>query len=126
MSIKLSFAGAMVAAATLLMSAPASALDFKAWDPTVAPEGYGDNKVVHHWIYRPNYRHVYHTSGDPYAYRYAPRAYYPYHASPYWVPAEQMRNRYRYTYTGPKYRYHAPWGAGRSAHAPAVDAKPTK
>jgi hypothetical protein len=52
-------------------------------------------------------------------YRYDPRSWYygqprrphyPDYGSPYWVPREQMRYRYRYLYYGPKYRYHPAWG----------------
>jgi hypothetical protein len=47
--------------------------------------------------------------GDPYAYRYQPRAYYPYYGSPYWRPAAEMllyRDRYRHELP----RYYPAWG----------------
>jgi hypothetical protein len=55
-------------------------------------------------------------------YRYDPRSWYygqprhpsyPDYGSPYWVPREQMRYRYRYLYYGPKYRYYPAWGYPR-------------
>ena len=58
---------------------------------------------------------------DPYAYRYVRRAWYPATNSGYWVPAEQMRNRYRYSYTGPKYRYHPAWGIDREGREHQVN-----
>jgi hypothetical protein len=84
----------------------------------VAPEGYHAPRTVHHWIYKPRYHHVYHVShsADPYAYRYSPRGYYPYHASRYWVPAHQMKSRYRYSFKGPKYTYHPAWGAKKHGY----------
>jgi hypothetical protein len=102
-------------AVSMTLSAPASAWG---WDPTRAPEQPLHERVINHTIYKPHYRHVYHIApqGDPYAYRYAPRAYYPYYASGYWVPADHMRNRYRYQYHGPKYRYQPSWGAKRGHH----------
>ena len=66
---------------------------------------------------------------DPYAYRYIRRAWYPGYNSGYWVPAAEMRNRYHYSYTGPKYRYHPAWGVDRDGHPQAVndhDAAPMK
>ena len=66
---------------------------------------------------------------DPYAYRYVRRAWYPAYNSGYWVPAEQMRNRYRYSYTGPKYRYHPAWGIDREGREHPIndhDAAPLK
>jgi hypothetical protein len=52
--------------------------------------------------------HRVHTTADPYAYRSEHRGYYPYYNSGYWVPAQQMRHRYRRHYALPKY-YQA-WG----------------
>jgi hypothetical protein len=129
--MRLAFSLTGLALAMTLSAVPASAFDLgKKWDPTVAPEGYGQHKTIHHWIYRPHYKHVYHSAlnEDPYAYRYARRAYYPHHASGYWVPAEQMRYRYRYSFQGPKFQYHPAWGHGKTAHAHdgSGDGKPTK
>jgi hypothetical protein len=47
--------------------------------------------------------------GDPYAYRYEPRGYYPYYGSPYWRPARDLllyRDRYRHELP----RYYPAWG----------------
>ena len=49
---------------------------------------------------------------DPRSWYYSQRGYYPYYGSGYWVPREEMRYRYRYTYVGPKYRYAPAWGFG--------------
>lgn len=38
------------------------------------------------------YRH-HHNGGDPYAYRYEPRGYYPYYSSNLWRPAHKVRRR---------------------------------
>lgn len=46
--------------------------------------------------------------GDPYAYRYEPRGYYPYYNSGYWRPAYVMRQRGRARYVHPP--YFAAWG----------------
>ena len=62
---------------------------------------------------------------DPYAYRYVRRPWYPYYNSSYWVPAEAMKNRYHYSYAGPKYRYHPAWGIDKDGHpAPVYDRDP--
>lgn len=116
MRLKHWLAGLVVGATAALAATSASAFDHKKWDPSVAPEGYGHSRVIHHWVYRPHYKHVYHlaTIPDPYGYRYVRRGYYPYYGSQYWVPAEQMRYRYRYTYEGPKYRYQPSWGMKRA------------
>ena len=58
---------------------------------------------------------------DPYGYRYVRRAWYPGYNSDYWVSAEAMRHRYRYSYTGPKYHYHPAWGIDKDGHRPASD-----
>ena len=66
---------------------------------------------------------------DPYAFRYVRRPWYPGYNTGYWVPAEQMRNRYHYSYTGPKYRYHPAWGVDREGRQQPVtdhDAAPMK
>jgi hypothetical protein len=106
-------------------TAPAAAWG---WDPSVAPEGYDHPRVIRHYVYRPRYQHVYHSGnqGDPYAYRYAKRAYYPYSASHYWAPAEMMRNRYRYSYDGPKYRYQPSWGKPVEHHSQAGHPAPSR
>jgi hypothetical protein len=102
---------ALALAAGFAFSSPAVAGGF---DKVTAPAGYAQDRTVHHWVYYPRYHHVYHvadkTQTDPYAWNYSSRGYYPYHASQYWVPAEQMRYRYRYKFTGEKFKYHAAWG----------------
>ena len=90
--------------------APATAFDF---DLSRAPER---PEVITHRVYHPHYVHVY-RGEDPYKYRYERRAYYPYAGSHYWRPAAEMRNRYRYAFAGPKYRYHPSWGFGPHKHA---------
>src|SRR5262245_14425262 len=50
---------------------------------------------------------------DSRSWYYRQKGYYPYYASSYWVPREQMRYRYRYQYYGPKYRYFPAWGYPR-------------
>jgi hypothetical protein len=125
---KASKLSALAAAAVGLLSYSASA---SAWgfDPTRAPEQPAYERFINHYVYKPRYKHVYHTAphGDPYAYRYARRAYYPYYGSNYWVDAEQMRYRYRYNYTGPKYVYHPSWGQPKANHHPVRhDSKPSK
>ncbi len=37
--------------------------------------------------------HRQHHGGDPYAYRFEPRGYYPYYGSHYWRPARKVRKR---------------------------------
>lgn len=115
MRLKHWIAGLAAGAVVALAATSASAFDHKRWDPSVAPEGRGDAPVIRHFVYRPHYKHVYHlaTIPDPYSYRYVKRKYYPYYGSAYWVPAEQMRYRYRYTYEGPKFRYQESWGRPR-------------
>ncbi len=121
-------AAAASALAGFAMTAPAAAFDLGKWDAFRAPEGYDHSRVIHHWIYKPHYRHQYHLGAkdDPYAYRYAPRKYYPYYGSNYWVPAEQMRNRYRYSFDGPKYRYQPSWGQAKHDVGHGHDGKPSK
>ena len=70
------------------------------------PDGYG--------LYSPAEPPV---RGRPRLYRYDPRSwyyseprYYPYNASGYWVPRADMRDRYRYKYIGPQYRFFPAWG----------------
>lgn len=94
-------------------------------DDTHAYGGEGDTYVHHHvqapsrvrHVYHyhkaaPRHLHVVHGGGDPYAWRYKRRGYYPYYTSGYWVPAKEMKYRYRYTYYGPKYRYYPAQGYG--------------
>jgi hypothetical protein len=120
---KLLAAVAVGTVASLAVAAPAAAFGLK-WDPSVAPEGYEPTRVIHHWVYKPRFAHFYH--GDPYKYRYARRGYYPYYNSQYWVPAAEMRYRYRYTYEGPKYTYHPAWGAPTGHVGPRYDGRPVK
>ena len=47
---------------------------------------------------------------DPRSWCYRQPGYYPYYASAYWVPREEMRYRYRYRYVGPRYNYYPAWG----------------
>ncbi|MEZ5850982.1 MAG: hypothetical protein R3D68_10090 [Hyphomicrobiaceae bacterium] len=73
-------------------------------------------KVVHHWVYRPQYVHYYHR--DPYAYQYSPRGYYPYYNSGYWRPASEIRARNRAHYhkwntQPPRFKYYKSWGGPR-------------
>jgi hypothetical protein len=100
---------AMALAVGVSVSSPAIAGDLSR-----SSSAHGHDPVVHHRVYFPKYRHVYHVAdtsqSDPYAWNYSPRGYYPFYASQYWVPAEQMRYRYRYKFTGQKFRYHAAWG----------------
>ena len=104
-------------AAGVSLTAPAAAGDLM----VKAPDGYAQDRTVNHWVYYPKYHHVYHVAdrneADPYAWTYSPRGYYPDYASRYWVPAEQMRYRYRYRFTGPKFKYHPAWGAAKPGAA---------
>ena len=115
---------AVGALASLAVVAPAAAVDWK-WDPSVAPEGHELSSIIEHRVYKPRYHHIYRN--DPYKYRYARRGYYPYFASQYWVPAEAMRNRYRYAYSGPKYTYYPAWGlGGHDSGSHSYRGKPSK
>ncbi len=51
------------------------------------------------------------SPADPYSYVPALPRYYPYVNSGYWVPAEQMRGRYRYRYTLPPYQQSWGWNS---------------
>ncbi len=106
-----SLAVAVLMAAGIQFAQPTQAEAFG--DVTIAPER---PMVIHHRVYRPYYHHVYHYGGDPYAYRYVQRPWYLSYTSPYWVPASEMRYRYRYTYDGPKYRYHPAWGHSKRTY----------
>jgi hypothetical protein len=72
----------------------------------------GNDRTVVHYGYYPRYRHVFvrerYGYGDPYAYRYEPRGYYPYYNSGYWKPAHVLRARGRRHYVHPP--YYAAWG----------------
>jgi hypothetical protein len=85
----------LVLALANLTSDPAAARDEN-------PDGYGIYSPVH------GKRRAWRYDARSWYYR-QPR-YYPYYASTYWVPRAQMRYRYRYTYYGPRYRYHPAWG----------------
>lgn len=100
---------AALAAGLGFTAAPAAAFD---WDHASPPPGWGREQVVRHWVYAPRYHHIHyqHATTNPYAYYYQRPHYYPYTGSQYWVPAERMRNRYRYRYHGPQYRYAPAWG----------------
>ena len=98
--------------ATLGSFAPAPVQAFGS-DPFVTPEGWDLPLGARR---RGDRGECYQQStmcDDPYAYRDKRRAWYPGYNSGYWVRAEDMRNRYRYSYTGPKYRYFQAWGADR-------------
>lgn len=82
-------------------------------DPFVAPEGRDLPLGARKRVARGDCEGQSTMCDDPYAYRYVRRAWYPGYNSGYWVPAEQMRHRFRYSYTGPKYRYHPAWGYDR-------------
>ena len=110
-----------------VLAAAALGLGFVLAQPAAAvgddTHGYG-TVYVHHHAYAPyRYRHVYHYHrpgprhvhvvhyrGDPYAWHYQPRGYYPYYGSAHWVPSRYMKHRWRYRYDGPKYRYFPAWG----------------
>jgi hypothetical protein len=116
----MSFVTKLAAAAAVSMGLVGSIESAEAWglDLSRAPEQPRYERFINHYIYKPRYVHLYHTApqGDPYAYRYARRAYYPYYGSQYWVASEQMRNRYRYHWAGPKYEYHPSWGRTQANH----------
>jgi hypothetical protein len=79
-------------------------------EPFVAREGRDLALGARRWNGRGDCEGQSSMCDDPYAYRYVRRPWYPGYNSGYWVPAEDMKNRYRYSYTGPKYRYHPAWG----------------
>ena len=112
--------------ATLGALAPEPALAFGS-DPFVTPEGLDLPLGARRLNSRGECEGQSSMCGDPYAYQYHRRAWYPGYNTGYWVPAEQMRNRYRYSYTGPKYRYHPAWGIDKDPnHATAHDSGPMK
>ena len=104
---------AVIASLGALVPAPVQAFGS---EPFVAPEGRDLPLGARRWVGRGECTGQSTMCDDPYAYRYVRRAWYPYYNSGYWVPAEQMRNRYRYSYTGPKYRYHPAWGYDKDEH----------
>lgn len=73
-------AGLLPAAATDLLHKP-------------VPAGYGQERVINHYVYYPRYKHVYRINGatDPYAYQPEKRGYYPFYNSGYWRPAHEVR-----------------------------------
>ena len=100
--------------------APAPAAAFSS-DPFVAPEGRDLPLGARRWVGRGDCQGQSTMCDDPYAYRYTRRAWYPGYNSGYWVPAADMRNRYHYSYTGPKYRYHPAWGIDKDTDRGVVD-----
>ena len=94
------------AAAALLGFSLAVVEPAQAWHRD--PAGWGEVRTVRHYGYYPRYNHVYliHGRTDPYAYRYAPRGYYPYYNSGYWRPAAEVRRTARY----PLPPYYRAWG----------------
>jgi hypothetical protein len=108
---KLLWTIALVLSFGLVGLLPAAATDLHRTSP---PAGWGQERVVNHYVYHPRYHHVYriHGATDPYAYRPAHRGYYPYYNSGYWRPAHEMRHRHRPHYVLPKYQP----GWGRNNH----------
>ena len=90
-------------------------------EPFVAPEGRDLPLGARRWAGRGECAGQSTMCDDPYAYRYVRRPWYPYTNSGYWVPAEDMRNRYHYSYTGPKYRYHPAWGYDKDTGGEAYE-----
>ena len=108
--MRLTALAAAIACLGLSLITPAAAADL---DRDHRPAGWGRERVVHHWVYRPRYTHVYHV--DPYAYQYRPRGYYPYYGSRYWASASVIRKRNRLHYNvwntqPPRFRYYQSWG----------------
>jgi hypothetical protein len=98
-----------LAVGLLLPNAPAEAFGDR------TPDGWGRTRDIHHYVYRPRYRHHYHFHPvtDPYAYRYEPRGYYPYYASHYWVPTRVLVHRKNcrlHPASRHCYKYYAAWG----------------
>lgn len=93
-----------VAAAVITALIPASSAAEAAAGDRTAPSGRERGRAVYHGD----------DGGDPYAYRYEPRGYYPYYGSSYWRPAGEMllyRDRYRHELP----RYYPAWGYPRPA-----------
>ena len=101
------------ASLTSIMPAPVQAFGS---EPFVAPEGRDFPLGARRWVGRGDCAGQSTMCDDPYAYQYKRRAWYPGYNSGYWVPAAEMKNRYRYSYTGPKYRYHPAWGRDKDLH----------
>jgi hypothetical protein len=97
----------------LIGALPAAATDLHR---TAPPAGWGQERVINHYVYYPRYHHVYRVHGatDPYAYRPADRGYYPYYNSGYWRPAHEMRNRHKPHLELPK--YYKAWGYTKHWH----------
>ena len=100
---------AALALGLLSSMAPAAAFD---WDRPTPPPGWRGEQTVRHWVYRPLYNHVHYRNSvtDPYAWRWRQPKYYPYYGSRYWVPADQVRHKYRSHAHGPAYVYQPAWG----------------
>jgi hypothetical protein len=114
-------AAALAFAAVAAVVAPPHQAEAFGWGDDHSPSGWGEQRTIHHHVYYPRYKHVYHVhpATDPYAYRYAPRGYYPSYTSHYWVPAEHVRARQAQTYSGysgPKYEYQPAWGSNGQDH----------
>ncbi|MGD9784036.1 MAG: hypothetical protein AB7E80_12790 [Hyphomicrobiaceae bacterium] len=110
-----SILAALMALVALAVAVPQTA-DAGGFHRHRAPEGWGRERVVRHWVFYPRYTHVYyrHSVTDPYAYRYVQPRYYPYYNSRYWVPA-RCYSRCKPHYRLP--RYHASWGyPGKRRH----------
>jgi hypothetical protein len=93
------------------MMAAAAAL-ITVWIPVSAAEAAGGDRgqapSARHGVRAVDYSS---DRGDPYAYRYEARDYYPYYGSQHWRPAREMLYRYRYRLELPPY---APaWGYPR-------------
>jgi hypothetical protein len=115
-------------AAALGAFVPETAVAFGS-DPFVAPEGLDRPLGARKRVSRGDCAQQSTMCDDEYAYKYVRRPWYPGYNTGYWVPADEMRNRYRYSYTGPKYRYHPAWGVDRHGHAAPLinhDGKPLK
>jgi hypothetical protein len=119
---------AAAAAALACVATPEPAAAFGS-DPLVAPEGRDFAIGARKRAGRGECEGESTMCDDAYGYRYVRRPWYPGYNSGYWVPADEMRNRYRYSYTGPKYRYHPAWGVDRDGQGHADidrDGKPMK
>ena len=97
---------------SLGLAAPQPAAAFF-WDRPDQPAGWDRMRTIRHWVYHPNYRHIYlHSSAtDPYQYHYSPRGYYPYYNSMYWRP--NVRVHRAHTALPP---YYQAWGAKKRGY----------
>ncbi len=87
------------AAAAIVCSVPAAVAGGQ------NPDGYGiytPGRKLHNGLRLYRY--------DTHSWYWAPRGYYPYFNSGYWVPRAEMKTRYRYKYLGPRYKYYPAWG----------------